>query len=383
MPLTQTLTQRYKALVGAGVLQRNATQATAVEKLQKLGDLLDARTAPKLPRSLASFFLKSHTPTPRGLYLYGPVGRGKTTMMDFFYEALHVERKRRAHFHAFMMEAHERLHRARQETGDGVADPVSRVAEAIASETRVLCFDEFAVTDIADATILARLFSVLLGAGVVVVATSNVEPARLYEGGRNRDLFLPFIALLQKRMDVIRLDAPLDYRRQGDDLGDVWFTPADTLARTAIDNLFVEFSGVTRGAPTAIELKQRAIVVPEAANGVARFTFDTLCGQALGPADYLALAREFDTLIVENVPVLSAEQRNEARRFIMLVDVLYEARALLIVSAAAPPFDLYKAAYGSEAAEFERAASRLIEMRGRDYVNACAARRIKASTYSP
>ncbi|MGE0195378.1 MAG: cell division protein ZapE, partial [Methylocystis sp.] len=232
-----------------------------------------------------------------------------------------------------------------------------------------------------DATILARLFSSLLASGVVIVATSNVEPSRLYEGGRNRDLFLPFIALLKEQMDVLHLEAPSDYRRRGEDLGQVYFTPADSRAKTAIDALYATLAGGAAETPTTIEVKRRRIEIARAAGRVARFDFAALCGQALSAADYIALAERFDSIIVENVPTLAPEQRNETRRFITLVDVLYDARVLLLVSAAAEPFELYHASAGSEAREFERAASRLIEMRGKDYIEACAS--LTASTCIP
>jgi cell division protein ZapE len=293
--------------------------------------------------------------------------------MDLFFDALNVAKKRRAHFHAFMADAHERLHRARQTAANGVADPVTRVADEIARETRVLCFDEFSVTDIADATILARLFSALFAAGVTVVATSNVEAARLYEGGRNRELFLPFIALLQERMEILHLVARADYRLERESFGDVYFSPADSRARAAIDALFLGLTGCARGKPASIECKRRRIEVPQAAGRVARFTFGEICGRPLGPADYMALAQGFDAVIVEDVPAMAPEQRNEARRFITLVDVLYEAKALLVISSETEAQDLYRAEHGNEAREFQRAVSRLIEMRSHEYLENCAA----------
>jgi cell division protein ZapE len=364
-----SLVQRYDALVAQGELLPDPSQRAAVEKLQALADALDERRVMSigLARALSAIFRGDERPT-RGLYLWGPVGRGKTLLMNLFFDALAVGKKRRAHFHAFMNDVHERLHRARQDAGGCDDDPVSCVARDIADETRVLCFDEFAVNDIADATILARLFSALLESGVVVVATSNVEPARLYEGGRNRDLFLPFIALLQERMDIVRLEAPSDYRRRGGAIAEVYFTPPDARARAAIDALFRTLANGAEAAPETLVVRNRKIEIPLATGPVARFGFAQICGQALAAADYLALARRFSAVIVEDVPILAPEQRNEARRFIMLVDVLYEARALLIVSAAGEPGDLYHAPYGAEAREFERAASRLIEMRGKDYI---------------
>ncbi len=368
-PRAPTLVQQYEALVAEGELERDTSQRAAIEKLQALADALDGRRATRVGfmRALSAPFRKQERPT-RGLYLWGPVGRGKTLLMNLFFGALAVKKKRRAHFHTFMADVHERLHRLRQNAGVCDTDPVSCVAREIARETRVLCFDEFAVHDIADATILARLFSALLADGVVVVATSNVEPSRLYEGGRNRDLFLPFIALLEEKMEVVRLAAPNDYRQQQNGFGEVYLTPADARAKAAIDALFLLLADGAQAGPTTIDVKRRKIEIPLAAGRVARFSFAELCGRALAAADYLALAERFDAVIVEDVPIIAPEQRNEARRFIMLVDVLYEARALLVISAAGEPHELYHAPHGAEAREFERAASRLIEMRGRDYL---------------
>lgn len=381
-----SLIDRYNSLVSDGALQSDASQSEAVQKLQALVDALGGKraTGAGLTRTLTSIFRRGETAALRGLYLWGGVGRGKTTLMNLFFEAAPVERKRRTHFHPFMADVHERLHRFRQNAGACGDDPVSCVAQEIAHETRLLCFDEFAVHDIADATILARLFSTLFASGVIVVATSNVEPSRLYEGGRNRDLFLPFIALLQKRMEVLRLDAPVDYRARKNCVGEVYFTPADAQANAALDALFLSLTGVTHGAPATIEVKRRAIFIPQAAGRVARLSFAEICGRPLAAGDYLALSQRFDTMIIDDVPIIAPEQRNEARRFIMLIDVLYDARALLAVSAAAEPHDLYHGQHGPEAREFQRAASRLTEMRARDYLEKCAARlALMASTCNP
>ena len=378
----QTIIEKYDALVAQGALERDASQRAAIERLQALADALAGRRpkSASVTHALLATFRPRGRPA-RGLYLWGSVGRGKTFLMNLFFGALPIEKKRRAHFHAFMADVHDRLHRLRQKSHNSDADPVSCVAQQIAQETRVLCFDEFAVHDIADASIVARLFSSLLASGVVIVATSNVEPSRLYEGGRNRDLFLPFIAMLQERMDILRLEAPNDYRQRRDDLGQVYFTPADSCARSAIDALYATLAGGAAETPTIIEVKRRRIEIPQTAGRVARLSFAALCGQPLSAADYMAIAERFDAVIVEDVPAMAPEQRNEARRFITLIDVLYEARALLVVSAAAEPSQLYCVGFGAEAREFERAASRLMEMRGKDYIDARAA--LMASTCSP
>lgn len=359
-------------------MERDAAQVAALEKLDALARRLNERGsagAKQGPRAFAAralgWFSRKRTSdsAPRGLYIFGPVGRGKTTLMDLFFDALDIESKRRAHFHAFMADAHARLHRARQ---SAEADPVARVASDLAHETRVLCFDEFSVTDIADATILSRLFTALLAQSVVVVATSNVEPARLYEGGRNRELFLPFIALLQKRLDILRLDARTDFRLEKNALREVFFTPPGERSRHAIDALFLALTGAAKGAPVTLRVKSREIGVPEAAQRVARFQFEDLCSRPLGASDYLALSEAFDTIIVENAPAMSFDRRNEAKRFITLVDILYEKKVRLVLSAETEAHDLYDAPTGHEAQEFQRAASRLIEMRSEDYSKGAA-----------
>ncbi len=363
-----SLLAKYDALAAAGAIERDAAQLAALDRLERLARDLSRRKKVDSRWSLFSFLARrAPLPPPRGLYLWGAVGRGKTTLMDLFYAALPMKQKRRAHFHAFMADVHGRLHRARQ-NGDCPRDPVAHVGEELAAEIRVLCFDEFSVSDIADATILARLFTTLFAAGVVVVATSNVEPARLYEGGRNRDLFLPFITLLHERMDVLELTARTDFRLEKQSLEQVYFTPADTEAHAAMDALFRALTGATHGAPAALEVKRRQIFVPQAAGGVARFAFADICGRPLGAADYMALAHRFHTFMIDEVPALDYDRRNEARRFITLVDVLYDARRRLVLSAACEAPDIYRATQGAEAREFPRTVSRLIEMRSAEWL---------------
>jgi cell division protein ZapE len=362
-----SLLSRYDALAAASVIERDEAQLSALHRLDRLAKEL-ARPAPiRAALGVMSLFRsKAPAKAPRGVYLWGHVGRGKTTLMDLFFESALTPGKRRVHFHAFMHEVHDRLHRARRES-DGAEDPVARVAKNLAAEARLLCFDEFSVNDIADAMILARLFSTLFAAGVVVVATSNVEPERLYEGGRNRDLFLPFIDLLLKRMEVVHLDARADFRLEKRAVDQVFFNVTVENSRAAAEALFRSCMG-EEILELHLLVKGRSVRVPQASGRSARFRFSEICGQALGPSDYLAISRNFDTMIVEDVPAMNFDRRDEARRFITLVDVLYDAKARLILSAQADAQDLYTASKGMEAQEFPRTVSRLMEMRSEQYL---------------
>ncbi|HEX4766382.1 MAG TPA: cell division protein ZapE, partial [Lichenihabitans sp.] len=282
-----------------------------------------------------------------------------------------VRRKRREHFHAFMMDVHARIHAWRQASKRGLAkgeEPIAPVAAALAEEARLLCFDEFAVTDIADAMILGRLFEHLFRDGVTVVTTSNVEPRDLYRDGLNRTLFLPFIALFEARLETVRLEAERDYRFRTLSEAAVWFTPADDAARAALDRAFLALTGVPEGPPTTLPLLGRSIAVPNAAGGVARFPFAALCEAPLGSADFLSLARAFGTVIVDGIRVIGAGERNVAKRFITMIDTFYDERVKLIASAAAEPERLYDASEGYEMFEFNRVVSRLHEMRSADYL---------------
>lgn len=368
-----TVRARYDALVASGTIERDAAQEDLVAHLDDLvGRLAEHRLARKAsPLGWLFGRREKQAPPLKGLYVWGSVGRGKTMLMDLFFEALPVRRKRRAHFHGFMADVHERIHAFRQRVREGRekdTDPIPPVAAALAEEAWVLCFDEFAVTDIADAMILGRLFTALFAAGVVVVATSNVVPERLYEDGLNRALFLPFIALLQERMLVVKLDSRTDFRLEKLAGAPVYHVPADERARAALDDAFRRLTGKAGGEPTVLTVKGHAVEVPAARDGIARFSFADLCSKPLGASDYLAVAERFHTVILEDVPVLDFARRNEAKRFITLIDAFYDQHVKLLVSAAAEPHLLYHAEQGREAFEFDRTVSRLIEMRSDEYL---------------
>jgi cell division protein ZapE len=364
---------RYGSLARSGTIESDPAQREVVRALDRLSATLNSRGLARKSSSLGWLFGQKAEPLPRGLYLWGSVGRGKTMLMDLFYESLTVPGRRRTHFHAFMADVHGRIHDWRQKLKRGEVegdDPIRPVATALAKEAWVLCFDEFAVTDIADAMILSRLFTALFEAGIVVVATSNVPPGDLYKDGLNRALFLPFIALVEERMAVRELASRTDFRMEKIGETPVYFTPPDEAAREELDRLFARLTGGAKPRPATHTVQGHQVSVPAQAMGVARFGFADLCSRPLGAADYIAIARAYHTVLIDGIPRLGAEQRNEAKRFINLIDVLYERHVKLFASAEAEPDGLYQSELGTEAFEFARTASRLHEMRSRDYLAA-------------
>ena len=369
--MSRPVSARYKALVDGGTLERDPGQLAAVATLDRLVAALEQNRLARKSSALGWLFgQREPAQSPRGVYLWGSVGRGKTMLMDLFYAAA-TGPKRRTHFHIFMADVHERIHDHRQKLKRGEVkgdDPIAPVAAALAEEATLLCFDEFAITDIADAMILGRLFKALFEHGVVVVATTNLPPDDQYRGGLNRTLFLPFIAMIKERMEVVHLQARTDYRLEKIGDSPVYYVPADEKAERAMDDMFARLTGGGAARPVRLMVHGHAVDVPAQAMGVARLTYDNLCRRPLGASDYLALARSYHTILLEGVPVIPAERRDEAKRFITLVDVLYERRVKLIVSADAEPQGLYQAETGHEAFEFNRTVSRLAEMRSRDYL---------------
>ncbi len=376
-PLNQGPLPAYRARVAEGALQADPAQAHAAETLQNLWRILrgyDPQPTQPAPRGLlgrlfgakrGSGDLAAPPGTPEGLYLVGAVGRGKSMLMDLFFETAEVPRKRRIHFHAFMQEAHQRIHRWKQ-AHPGADDPIPPLAQMIAGEASLLCFDEFQVHDITDAMILGRLFEALFARGVVVVATSNTAPQDLFKGKPGRDAFLPFIALIQSRVEVLHLESAQDYRRERIRGMPTWHHPMDGRAERALDAAFLELTGAAHGAPTSLQVLGHPVPIAQAARGVARLEFEEICGRALGPADYLAIATHFHTLVLDGIPRLGPENFDRARRFITLVDALYEHRCKLVASAEAGPDELYER--GDNAAMFERTASRLMEMQSQEYL---------------
>ncbi|MBV7255988.1 AFG1 family ATPase [Pacificimonas sp. WHA3] len=356
----------YQALVAGGELRADPDQARAAERLQRLQDELEqVRETPGL---FARLLGKSETPPPEGIYMWGEVGRGKSMLMDLFYGEVDIARKRRVHFAAFMLDVHGAMKAARAEDRDAM----TAVIEKVAGEARLLAFDELQVTNVVDAMLLSRLFTALFAAGVTVVATSNRPPGDLYKDGLNRQLFLPFIDLLEARLDVVCLNGPTDYRLERLGAMDVYHVPNGEAATAALSEAFfrlTDYPVEDRANVPSAELEVgggRTLTVPKSLKGVAVFSFRRLCGDARGSADYLAVAQTYHTVILVGVPVMGPDMRNEASRFVALIDALYNYKVKLLMAADAAPDDLYPSGDGSF--EFKRTVSRLMEMQSRAYL---------------
>jgi cell division protein ZapE len=362
----------YQDLIATGSLAADPAQAAAVERLQDLWERLRDYDPEPVPASgggglLSRLMRRRHAEeyVPTGLYLVGAVGRGKSMLMDLFFDAAQVPRKQRIHFHRFMQDVHRRFHAYRKAHPE-VSDPIPPLADRIASDAALLCFDEFQVNDIVDAMILGRLFQALFDRGVVVVTTSNTAPDDLFKGQPGRDAFLPFIALIKQRLELLEMNGERDYRRERMRGLRTWQVPADEMSRFELDKAFRRLTGGSAVRPVTLTVMGRELVVPQASDGVARFDFDELCNTALGAGDYLAIATHFHTVILDGIPRMSPDNYDQARRFIVLVDTLYDQHVKLIASADALPDQLYQR--GENAGMFERTASRLDEMQSDDWL---------------
>jgi cell division protein ZapE len=346
------LTGELHNRIGTEGLRPDTAQLRVAERLETLSEALVSVNS----QGILARFKGRRNGTPKGLYIHGPVGRGKTMLMDLFFDSAPIQPKKRIHFHAFMQDVHARLHRARRTS----SDVITPVAAAIAVEAKLLCLDEMQVSDIADAMILGRLFEALLAAGTVIVTTSNQPPSELYRDGLNRQLFLPVIALLEDRLDVVALDGPTDYRLGRIKAHETYLTPLNAETERRLQAVWERLTDAGRGGSFDLKVLGRTLLVPEAAHGCARFSFADLCQASLGPADYLAIAKAFGTIFVARIPILSASHNNEAKRFILLIDTLYDAKTRFVASAAAAPEGIYPK--GKHTNEFQRTVSRLREM---------------------
>jgi cell division protein ZapE len=368
---SDTFLSHYQELISSGAIEADPAQAEIADAFASLEQRLAGYKPQRKQGLLGRLFADKNGGPPHGLYVHGEVGRGKTMLMDLFFQASPVEHKRRAHFHEFMADVHERIYGYRQEIARGElanADVIALTAQAIFDEAWLLCFDEFHVTDIADAMILGRLFAKLFELGTVVVATSNVAPDDLYEGGLNRALFLPFIAEITAHMDVLRLEARTDFRLEKLVGVSMWLVPADAEANAALDKAWAKMTGNAKCKSRDIAIKGRILHVPCSSHGVARFTFADLCEKPLAASDYVRLAHDYHTILVDRIPVMDYPERNAAKRFISLIDALYDNAVKLMASADANPVSLYLATDGNEANEFKRTSSRLIEMSSDSYL---------------
>jgi cell division protein ZapE len=368
-PSSASFRSHYYDLVASGAIELDPAQERVAEAFADLEQRLAGYKPLRKQRLLGRLF--ADDAPPRGLYVHGDVGRGKTMLMDLFFQQSPVEHKRRAHFHEFMADVHERIYGYRKSIARGDipdGDVIALTAASIFEQAWLLCFDEFHVTDIADAMILGRLFARLFDLGTVVVATSNVAPEDLYKGGLNRSLFVPFIAQISQHMEVLWLDARTDFRLEKLAGVKMWLVPADAAAAAALDRAWVKMTGSAPCKPLDISIKGRVLYVPCSAHGVARFSFVDICEEPLAASDYLRLARDYHTIIIDRIPVMDYSDRNAAKRFITLIDTLYDNGVKLMASAAADPLSLYVATEGNEANEFKRTSSRLIEMSSESYL---------------
>lgn len=364
--------RKYQEYVSSGKINADPAQAQAMAMLSSLGEDLQSYGEQMGKQGWAArlgISAKKRKP-PKGLYLWGGVGRGKSMIMDMFYDHVPIEQKQRVHFHSFMQEVHRRIHAFREaqkagKVSDG-KDPLPPLARVIAERAWLLCFDEFHVTDIADAMILGRLFEALFTEGVVIVATSNRHPKDLYKDGLQRDRFLPFIDILLQHMNVLEVQAARDYRLERLQKMDTYLTPSGPVADSKLEQDFESLTIGFQAKSTTLDVNGRSVEIARTAEGVAYADFEELCAKPLGPGDYLAVASRFHTLFLRNVPKLGPENRNEAKRFVTLIDALYEAKVNFICSAAVAPTDLYTA--GDGAFEFERTVSRLMEMQSPEYI---------------